>query len=94
MILLCLSGLNLMEGKLNKEQLQGSLQNLMMPKLNRWAETSHNPSAKLIQQLCIYMHFTIINAKVNKPISTCQTLCLPSHQLPRKSLRPNSILKS
>ena len=52
-IVLCLSGLNLMEGKLNKEQWQGSLQNLMMPKLNRWAETSPNPSAKLIQQLCI-----------------------------------------
>ena len=32
--LLCLSGLNLMEGKLNKKQWQGSLQNLMMPKLN------------------------------------------------------------
>ena len=44
--ILYLSGLNLMEGKLNKEQWQGSLQNLMMPKLNRWAETSPNPSAK------------------------------------------------
>ena len=32
-MVLCLSGLNLMEGKLNKEQWQGSLQNLMMPKL-------------------------------------------------------------
>ena len=32
---------------------KGSLQNLMMPKLNKWAETSPNPSAKLILQLCI-----------------------------------------
>ena len=32
---------------------KGSLQNLMMPKLNEWAETSPNPSAKLIQQLTI-----------------------------------------
>ena len=59
-ILLCLSGLNLMEGKLNKEQWQGSLQNLMMPKLNEWAETSLNPSAKLIQQLCIYVFYVYL----------------------------------
>ena len=30
-----------------------SRQNLMMPQLNEWAETSPNPSAKLIQQLCL-----------------------------------------
>ena len=46
MILLCLSGLNL------KNNGKGSLQILMMPKLNEWAETSPNPTAKLTQQLC------------------------------------------
>ena len=53
LVLLCLSGLNLMEGKLNKEQWQKFPPKPYDAKANEWAKTSPNPSAKQIEKLCI-----------------------------------------